>query len=75
MNMQGSMNMDEGFFLSDGKKYRMTRFPLDALNGAKRNENESIAYFNKRFDHIVQNLQKYIKPPIETIFDLLHRCI
>jgi hypothetical protein len=52
----------ESAFFEKWAEHRYNRYLLAALNGAKRNENETIEDFNKRFNQIIQILHMDIKP-------------
>jgi hypothetical protein len=53
----------ENAFLEKWGERRDNKYLLDALSSAKRNENETIEEFNKKFNQIMQRLHTDIKPP------------
>lgn len=50
----------------DGKEICSVSF-IGALTNVKRNENEAIDDFDKRFDKVVQDILQTYKPTVDTI--------
>jgi hypothetical protein len=48
----------------NGGRKEITRHLLAALNTIRKNENETMDEFNKKFNELVSSLHTDIKPPI-----------
>jgi hypothetical protein len=62
-----TLNQLENVFMDKWGEKKDNRYLLVALSSTKKNENETMEEFNKRFSQIVQKLNQNIKPLEQTI--------